>query len=94
VGENGVGLVRQRVDLDQLKVTVSGSEAEVLAVDEGLTALAKGHPEKAQLVKLRYFAGLTIEESAEAMNISVATANRHWAYARAWLFRNLDGGGS
>jgi DNA-directed RNA polymerase specialized sigma24 family protein len=48
----------------------------------------------AQLVKLRYFAGLTIEDAAEAMNISVATANRHWAYARAWLLRHLESSGA
>ena len=65
---------------------------ELLAVDEGLAALEVAHPEKAQLVKLRYFAGLTAEEAAEAMGISLATANRHWAYARAWLFRYLNSG--
>ena len=85
---------RKRIDLEKLELTVNESAQELLAVDEGLTALAKQHPEKTQLVKLRYFAGLTIEESAEAMGISVATANRHWAYARAWLFRHLEAGGS
>ena len=58
-------------------------------MDKALSALDVPHPEKAQLVKLRYFAGLTTEEAAEAMGISVATANRHWAFARAWLFRHL-----
>jgi RNA polymerase sigma factor (TIGR02999 family) len=82
---------RQRVDLEHLELTVEGPAQELLAIDEGLTALADQHPEKARLVKLRYFAGLTVEEAAEAMGISVATANRHWAYARAWLFRHLEG---
>jgi RNA polymerase sigma factor (TIGR02999 family) len=84
---------RQRVDLDQVSLAVSEPPHELLAVDEGLTKLTDQHPEKAQLVKLRYFAGLTIEEAAEAMGISVATANRHWAYARAWLFRHLEAAG-
>lgn len=85
---------RHRIDLEQVELTVNEPPQELLAVDEGLTALAKQHPEKAQLVKLRYFAGLSIEEAAEAMGISVATANRYWAYARAWLFRHLKSSGS
>ena len=88
--KRGGGVVRQRVDLENVELTVDEPPQELLAVDEGLSALAVQHPDKAQLVKLRYFAGLTIEETAEAMRISVATANRHWAYARAWLFRHLQ----
>ena len=91
--KRGGGVVRQRIDLENVELTVDEPPRELIAVDEGLSALAVGHPEKAQLVKLRYFAGLTIEETAEAMRISVATANRHWAYARAWLFRYLESGG-
>ena len=91
-GGGGVG-PRQRVDLENVDLTVNEPPEELLAVDDGLTALAAQHPEKAQLVKLRYFAGLTIEEAAEAMGVSVATANRHWAYARAWLFRHLESSG-
>ena len=83
----------QRLSLESVELTVGEPPEELLAVDEGLTALARQHPEKAQLVKLRYFAGFTIEDAAEAMNISVATANRHWAYARAWLFQHLESGG-
>jgi RNA polymerase sigma factor (TIGR02999 family) len=84
----------QRIDLEKLQLTVDEQPPqELLAIDEGLTALAEQHADKAQLVKLRYFAGLSIEEAAEAMGISVATANRHWAYARAWLFRHLEPGG-
>jgi RNA polymerase sigma factor (TIGR02999 family) len=89
-GGDGGATSRQRIDLDKLDLTVNEPPQELLAVDEGMAALAERHPEKAQLVKLRYFAGLTIEETAEAMGISVATANRHWAYARAWLFRHLE----
>jgi RNA polymerase sigma factor (TIGR02999 family) len=89
----GGGGARQRIDLETLDAAVNEPRQELLAVDEGLAALARDHAEKAQLVKLRYFAGLTIEEAAEATGISVATANRHWAYARAWLFRYLESHG-
>jgi RNA polymerase sigma factor (TIGR02999 family) len=91
--KGGGGTTRERIDLEDVELTVNDPPQELLAVDEGLAALAVQHPEKAQLVKLRYFAGLTAEEAAEAMGISPATANRHWAYARAWLFRYLESGG-
>jgi RNA polymerase sigma factor (TIGR02999 family) len=81
---------RHRIDLANVDVAVDDPPDQLLEVDEGLTALAARHPDKAQLVKLRYFAGLTIEEAAEAMGVSVATANRQWAYARAWLFKHLE----
>jgi RNA polymerase sigma factor (sigma-70 family) len=58
-------------------------------VDEALTQLAAEHPDKAELVKLRYFAGLTLAEAASVLGISAATADRHWKYARAWLSRKL-----
>jgi RNA polymerase sigma factor (TIGR02999 family) len=86
----GVAGPRHRIDLANVEVAVDEPPDELLEVDEGLTALAAEHPEKAQLVKLRYFAGLTIEEAAEATGVSVATANRQWAYARAWLFKHLQ----
>ena len=88
IKRGGVAL-RRRIDLEDVDLTVNDPPPELLAVDEGLSALEGPHPEKAQLVKLRYFAGLTAEEAAQAMGISIATANRHWAYARAWLFRYL-----
>jgi len=52
--------------------------------------LATAHPEKAQLVKLRYFGGLTQEEAAQAIGVSTSTADRHWAFARAWLYRQMS----
>jgi RNA polymerase sigma factor (sigma-70 family) len=61
----------------------------LLAINDALERLAAEEPKAAQAVKLRYFAGLTIEETASAMNISVRTVNRHWTYARAWLYREL-----
>jgi RNA polymerase sigma factor (TIGR02999 family) len=90
--KRGGGL--RRLELDQLELSVSEPPDEILALDEGLSLLAEQHPEKARLVQLRYFAGLTIDEAAEALGVSVATANRHWAYARAWLFRHVTGDGA
>lgn len=65
------------------------TSADILALDEALTRLAQLHPEKARLVQLRYFAGLTLDQAAEAMGISPATADRQWAYARVWLMREM-----
>jgi RNA polymerase sigma factor (sigma-70 family) len=64
---------------------------ELLALDEALAELAVKHPDKAELVKLRYFAGLTVAEAAQALGISTSTADRHWTYARAWLYRRIVG---
>lgn len=69
-----------------------GSEGEMLAVHEALDRLGARDPRKAELVKLRYFAGLSIEEVAEALGISEATAKRDWVYARAWLGREIQAG--
>jgi RNA polymerase sigma factor (sigma-70 family) len=66
----------------------------VLAVHEALEEFAKREPQKAELVKLRYFVGMTVEEAAAVLGISVGTAKRHWAYARAWLYEEISGGGS
>jgi RNA polymerase sigma factor (TIGR02999 family) len=79
----------RRRDLAVNEPFVAGPDTDVLAVDEALTRLAGEHPEKAELVKLRYFAGLTLTEAASALGISIATAGRHWRYARAWLAREL-----
>ena len=64
---------------------------DLLALNEALDRLEASAPRKAQLVKLRYFAGLTIEEAAAARGISIRTANRDWAYAKAWLHQQLRG---
>jgi RNA polymerase sigma factor (TIGR02999 family) len=64
--------------------------ADVLALDEALAKLAIEAPAKVELVKLRYFAGLNLEEAAAAMDISLATAKRYWVYARAWLFKEMQ----
>jgi len=81
-----------RVDLDKVELTVNDPPDEMIALDEALTRLAEAHPEKAQLVNLRYFGGLTHEEAAQALGVSISTADRHWAYARAWLYRHMSAG--
>ena len=63
---------------------------QLLAVNEALEKFAAKDQRKAELVKLRYFAGMTIEEAAEALGISAPTAKRHWAYARAWLAQEIS----
>ena len=78
---------RQRVGLDEVQITVEGPSKDLVALDEALSKLAQEHPEKAELVKLRYFAGLTLREAAQVLGISRSTADRHWTYARAWLYR-------
>jgi len=82
---------RQRVDLDEAAaVYVSPSLADnLLALDEALERLAETDKVKADLVKLRYFAGLTVEQAAEVLDISPTTAKRYWAYARAWLLQTI-----
>jgi RNA polymerase sigma factor (sigma-70 family) len=80
---------RQRVDLDEALCLTQPRE-DVLALDEALQKLSAQEPAKAELVKLRYFAGLSLEEAAACLGISPATAKRHWAIARAWLFDALS----
>jgi len=74
-----------RIELDDERLVCSVPSEQIVAIDEALERFAQEEPEKAQLVKLRFFAGLSLEEAAEALGISRATASRHWAYARAWL---------
>ena len=80
----------RRVDLDSLELTVDDTPDELIALDAALTQLAEEHPERARLVDLRYFGGLGHEEAAQAMGVSVSTADRHWAFARAWLYRHMS----
>jgi RNA polymerase sigma factor (sigma-70 family) len=63
---------------------------DLIALDEALTKLAELDPTKAELVKLRYFAGLTVEQAGELLGVSRATADRYWAFARAWLYREIN----
>ena len=68
---------------------VDGSQLDVMALDRALSALAKLDPQQERIIELRFFAGLSIEETAEALNISPATVKRDWATARAWLYREM-----
>jgi RNA polymerase sigma factor (TIGR02999 family) len=80
---------RQRLDLDLEQPVEVERSAPLLALDEALDRLETRDADKAQLVKLRYFAGMTIEQAAETLGISVTTANRWWSYARAWLHEEI-----
>lgn len=87
--KHGGGHARSEVEPDAL-VAFSPS-VDLLALDESLTRLAAEAPDKAKIVELRFFAGLSIVEAAGVLGVSRATADRHWAIARAWLFRDLQG---
>ena len=80
---------QERVDAAEVEIAAPVSNDDVLAVNEALEKFAAEDPEKAELVKLRYFVGLSIEESAEILGISERTAMRHWAYAKAWLLHEV-----
>jgi RNA polymerase sigma factor (TIGR02999 family) len=82
---------RRRIDADTVAVVAPAADDDLVAIDEALDRLAALDSVKAELVKLRYFAGLTIEESALALGISCATAKRYWAYSRVWLFEQVSG---
>jgi RNA polymerase sigma factor (TIGR02999 family) len=82
---------RHRLDADTVTLTAPQNDDDLVAIDEALDRLATVDPVKAELVKLRYFAGLTIEKCADALGISCATAKRYWAYSRVWLFEEVSG---
>jgi RNA polymerase sigma factor (TIGR02999 family) len=86
--KRGGGMQRQILE----NIAAPVPDDELLALDEALLKLAAADPVKAQLVELRYFAGLTGEQAAEVLDISPTTADRHWAYARAWLQAEVRGG--
>jgi RNA polymerase sigma factor (TIGR02999 family) len=89
-GKHGGGLVR--CDFNEALLTAPEPAEDLLARDEALDKLAAKDKVKADLVKLRYFAGLTIEKAAQVLGISTTTADRYWAYARAWLHQEISGG--
>ena len=80
-----------RVELRDAAGSESRAAVDLIALDEALAMLESEEPAKAQLVKLRFFAGLSVDEAAKAMGISRATAKRYWVYARAWLFGRMNG---
>ena len=81
---------RRRVELEEGSSLESAPSDDLLALDEALAKLACQEPTKALLVKLRFFAGLSLDEAADTLGISRATAKRHWTYARAWLYSELN----
>jgi len=80
---------RRRVELADQPAAVPDND--LLDLDDALSKLADRDPQKAELVKLRFFAGLTVPQAAAALGVSVATAERHWAFARTWLHAELNG---
>jgi RNA polymerase sigma factor (TIGR02999 family) len=80
----------RQVSLDEALVVASGQGEELIALDDALTALAALNPRQSRIVELRYFGGLSEEETAEALGVSVRTVRRDWSLARAWLYRELN----
>jgi RNA polymerase sigma factor (TIGR02999 family) len=87
--KHGGGLKRQ--DAAEVELAAPEPIEDLLALDEALNQLAAQDPVKAELIKLRYFAGMTIEEAASTLGISGTTAKRYWTYARAWLYQEMTG---
>ncbi|MDB5331633.1 MAG: hypothetical protein JWP03_2784 [Phycisphaerales bacterium] len=87
--KRGGGADRADIELDHI-ATAAPSE-DLIALDEALNRLAEQDPTKAELVKLRYFVGMTLPEAAKVLQISTTTADRYWAYAKAWLLRDMNG---
>src|SRR5262245_40722207 len=80
---------QQRVELEQVDITAASEEDQLIAVNEAIDKLATLYQREAELVKLHYFVGMTLEEAAEVLGISARTADNYWAHARAWLFHEL-----
>ena len=81
---------QQRLDVQEIEIAVDVMDDDLLAVNEALERFAALDKQKAELVKLRYFTGLTIDEAAEILGVSAPTAKRWWAYARAWLHKEIE----
>ena len=80
---------QQQVDIESVEISSLADDHELLAVNEALDKLTAQNQVEAELVKLRYFVGMTLEEAAEVLGISARTADNYWAHARAWLFREI-----
>jgi len=80
----------ERIDVEHIQLAEPLPSSDLLALDEALTELAQSDPQAAELVQLRFFAGLTQEQAAEVLGVSPRTADRTWAYARAWLFEQIS----
>jgi RNA polymerase sigma factor (TIGR02999 family) len=79
----------QRLELEDIHLAVDTHPEDLLAVNEALDSFVREFPEKAELVHLRFFAGLSLPEAAQTLGMSLATAKRSWAFSRAWLYRHL-----
>ena len=86
---HGGGL--NRTDIDNIEVEAPAPDDQLLALHEALDKLALEHPVRAELVKLRYFAGMSNEEAAQILGVSLSTAKNYWTFARAWLFQEISG---
>ncbi|MGO8745839.1 MAG: ECF-type sigma factor [Thermoguttaceae bacterium] len=84
------GGTMERVDLDSDCAVTESARFDLLALDDALTRLAAEEPVKAELVKLRFFTGMTVSEAADVLGVSVATAERYWTFAKCWLFAELS----
>ncbi len=82
----------ERVNIDNVELATPLPDDDLLALDEALTRLAESEPRAAELVKVLYFVGLTQEQAANELGVSISTVERKWAYARAWLFREIQKG--
>ena len=82
---------RHQVELDRITDPSAASDEDLLELDDALNRLAYEFPIAAELVKMRFFAGMTLGDAAEALGLSRRTADRHWAFARAWLADAIDG---
>src|SRR5262245_1428933 len=82
----------RRIDFDAITDPLATPDADLLDLNEALEELGRDFPQAAQVVQLRFFAGLTLDEAAAALGISARTADRQWAFARAWLLRALSAG--
>jgi RNA polymerase sigma factor (TIGR02999 family) len=85
--KRGTGQIR--VNLDEVDVAEVAKPDTLLLVDDALEMLGREHPDKAELIKLRFYVGLSIEETAQVLGLSEKTVKRHWVHARAWLFREI-----
>ncbi|MCU0915412.1 MAG: sigma-70 family RNA polymerase sigma factor [Planctomycetes bacterium] len=86
------GGAREQIALDEVSVPLEESPEDMIALDEALTKLARAEPEAFELVRLRYFAGLTQQQAADILGMPHRTADRTWAYARAWLYQEMTRG--
>src|SRR5262245_53421299 len=81
---------KAKLDIQEMEIAAAGTDDELLAVHDALEKLAVRDKQKAELVKLRYFVGLTTQDAAEVLGISVPTADRWWNFSRAWLFEEIE----